>query len=309
MMVDPLHPIRVMGEPRSASPFGRLCAVRDRREGQRDACPTKENAGAEDKAIILSWTGARWKMGQAEEARPHGGRRFFPDRAGAHRLAPVRRVQGPARRSDPQLHSGNSDPSRGRGPLTEDQRGLAARYLPLARALAQRVKAPWPAEEEELQSIAYMALVEAAQRFDPSRNVNFATYARHRIRGALRDCQRLLFSPAWRSDRPHGAIFQKLGEHAEKYGQVIGIRPDRPIGTQIEATEAVEEWLKRLPRAHAAACRLIYLGGKSQDEAAALVGCSKSFLSRLHREAITSLIRDYQAARASQDQEISQASD
>ena len=61
----------------------------------------------------------------------------------------------------------------------------------------------------------------------------------------------------------------------------------------IESPDAVEDWLSHLPRAHAAACRLIYIDGKSQDEAAAEVGCSKSYLSRLHREAVTWLIRKY----------------
>ena len=59
----------------------------------------------------------------------------------------------------------------------------------------------------------------------------------------------------------------------------------------MESTEAVEKWIRRLPRAQAAACRLIYLHGKSQDEAAELVGCSKSYMSRLHREAIARLIQ------------------
>jgi RNA polymerase sigma factor (sigma-70 family) len=171
------------------------------------------------------------------------------------------------------------------------------------------MKTPWPVEQEELQSIAYLALVEAARTFDPSRNVNFATYARHRIRGALRDCRRNQVPTTWRGDRRHRAMSEKFGEHAEHHGQAVGIRPERPVGAQIEATEAVEKWLNRLPQAHAAACRHIYLDGKSQDEAAALVGCSKSFLSRLHREAISILMRDYQAARASRDQGASRDSD
>ena len=82
---------------------------------------------------------------------------------------------------------------------------------------------------------------------------------------------------------------------------VLGIEPEPPVGTWIESTEAVEFWLRRLPKAHAAACRLIYIHGKSQDEAATEVGCSKSYLSRLHREAINWLIREYHQAGAAQD--------
>ena len=70
-----------------------------------------------------------------------------------------------------------------RVPLTDEQRELAVNYLPMARQLAQRLHATWRTHREELESTAYMALVEAAQRFDPSRGVGFSSYARHRIRG------------------------------------------------------------------------------------------------------------------------------
>ena len=141
-----------------------------------------------------------------------------------------------------------------------------------------------------------MALVEAARNFDPSRKVGFSTYARHRIRGALRDFQRLIYSGGSRAVSGEKPVFQKLRKYDEQNGRVLGIRPERPVGTWIESTEAVEVWLSRLPKAHAAACRLIYIHGKSQDEVATEVGCSKSYLSRLHREAITWLIRDYHQA-------------
>jgi RNA polymerase sigma factor (sigma-70 family) len=192
------------------------------------------------------------------------------------------------------------DRSRRRAPLTDEQRALATRYLPMASALAKRMDALLPGESDELESTAYLALVEAAQTFDPSVSVNFATYARYRICGALRDFRRLMVSAGWRGDPAQYRVFQKVGNDVEKYGQVIGINPDRPVGTEIEATDAVEDWLSRLPRAHAAACRLIYIDGKSQDEAAAVVGCSKSFLSRLHHDAITWLLQDLRAARARQ---------
>jgi RNA polymerase sigma factor (sigma-70 family) len=184
-------------------------------------------------------------------------------------------------------------PHRAKVPLTDDQRDLTVNYLPMARNLAQRLHTTWPFHREELESTAYMALVEAAQRFDPSRGVGFSAYARHRIRGALRDFQRLIYSGGSRSAAVRGRGFQRINPLDEQHGVVLGIEPDEPVGTRIEAVEAVEHWLKRLPRAHAAACRLIYIHGKSQDEAASEVGCSKSYLSRVHREAINWLIREY----------------
>ncbi len=67
-------------------------------------------------------------------------------------------------------------------PLTEEQRELAIKYLPMARGLAQRLYPTSPAHPEELQSTAYLALVDAARTFDPTRNVGFGGFARHRIR-------------------------------------------------------------------------------------------------------------------------------
>ena len=182
-------------------------------------------------------------------------------------------------------------PNRRRDPLTEDQRGLATRYMPLARALARRQR-PSFYDPDELEAAAYMALVEAAQSFDPARNVNFATYARYRIRGALRNSLQFLWHAGWSGEGPDAPVFQRLATGSELHGWVIGKQPAPPTGATMERTEEVERYLRRLPRVHAQACRFIYIDGKSQDEAAALLGCSKSYLSRLHRDAIDWLIRD-----------------
>jgi RNA polymerase sigma factor (sigma-70 family) len=204
-------------------------------------------------------------------------------------------------RGDERVLPGQAAPHRRRVPLTEEQRELAVNYLPMARQLARRLHSTWPFHREELESTAYMALVEAAQTFDPSRGVGFGTYARHRIRGALRDLQRVICSGKSRAAGATAPVFQKLKAFDEHNGMVLGVEPDPPVGTWIESTEAVEFWLRRLPRAHAAACRLIYIHGKSQDQVAVEIGCSKSYLSRLHREAINSLIRDYHVVAAAHE--------
>jgi RNA polymerase sigma factor (sigma-70 family) len=166
----------------------------------------------------------------------------------------------------------------------------------MAQALAKRFVRHWPSENEDLESTAYVALVEAAQTFDPSRKVNFATFARHRIRGALREYRRFVFSLGRRGYRERPPFVVKVPYPAERHGRVLGAEPPPPVGYEIEGAEAVEKWLTRLPRVHAAACRLIYIQGKSQDEAAALLGYSKSYMSRLHRDAITWLIHEFRAA-------------
>jgi RNA polymerase sigma factor (sigma-70 family) len=192
----------------------------------------------------------------------------------------------------------HSKPRGGRSGLSDEQRGLATRYLPLAESLANAYRIRVRIEREELKSTAYMALVEAARTFDPARKVNFATFARHRIRGALRDYMHYLLSSSWRGDPGVYPAFQVLGKESERYGQVLGIKAEGPVGANIESIDSVEGWLRRLPKTHALACRLIYIGGKSQDEVAGLLGFSKSYLSRMHHQALSWLIDEHNAGLA-----------
>ena len=59
--------------------------------------------------------------------------------------------------------------------LTEEERALAVRYLPLARHLARRLYETSPTRPEDLHATACMALAEAARNYDPSRKVGFGT--------------------------------------------------------------------------------------------------------------------------------------
>ena len=90
--------------------------------------------------------------------------------------------------ADGQTPPAEPERTRGRHPMSTEQQRLVIRYLPMARALAKPLKATWPGEGDEFESAACLALVEAAQSFDASRNVKFATFARYRIMGALGTC-------------------------------------------------------------------------------------------------------------------------
>jgi len=182
-------------------------------------------------------------------------------------------------------------PASRRSPLTGDQQELARKYVPMARSLAKPLKMSWPVEGEEFESAALLALVEAAQSFDPARNVKFATFARYRIWGALRDVQRGLITAGWRGDMENAPTVSSLSYDAEEHGRVLGSEPDRRVGEEYEAVEFVENWLRKLPSKHAAACREIYLNDRTQGQAAGHIGCSKSRLSYLHKEALD-LLKD-----------------
>lgn len=66
---------------------------------------------------------------------------------------------------------------------------LVLRYRPLVAHVLGRLLAELPADvdRENLAGAGCLGLVEAASRFDESRGVSFAEYARHRIRGAILD--------------------------------------------------------------------------------------------------------------------------
>lgn len=172
-----------------------------------------------------------------------------------------------------------------RPPLSQTQKDLAERYVPLARSLAKKFAKTCPTACDDFRASASLALVEAAQAFDPDRGIAFATYARHRIHGALVDAQRELFSDGWRGAKELRPRFRPL-EPDENRGTFIGQHADEPVGASLEARDDVDNWLRKLPARHAAAFRHIYLDGKTQEETADLVGCSKAGMCRLHRELI-----------------------
>lgn len=66
---------------------------------------------------------------------------------------------------------------------------LVETYLPLVRYLAERMATTLPAsvEADDLASMGTFGLLEAIDRFDPSRGVQFKTFCTRRVRGAILD--------------------------------------------------------------------------------------------------------------------------
>lgn len=63
---------------------------------------------------------------------------------------------------------------------------IAEQYLPLCRAIARRYSGRG-VETEDLEQVAAMALVKAAQRFEPERGLRFTTFATPTILGEVRN--------------------------------------------------------------------------------------------------------------------------
>jgi len=79
-------------------------------------------------------------------------------------------------------------------PMTEEQERIIVEHLPIVRYLARRIheRLPQQVDIEDLVSSGVMGLIDAFQKFDPEKKVQFRSYAQFRIRGAILDSLRTL---------------------------------------------------------------------------------------------------------------------
>jgi len=111
---------------------------------------------------------------------------------------------------------------------------LIMKYVPLVKSVVGRITARLPShvvDREDLIHVGVIGLMSALEKYDANRNVQFETYARFRIRGAVLDEMR---SRDWvpRSTRSKD---NKLEAAFEKLQKKLGRSPDE---------EEVAEFLK-----------------------------------------------------------------
>jgi RNA polymerase sigma factor for flagellar operon FliA len=77
---------------------------------------------------------------------------------------------------------------------TPEQEQMMLEHLPVVRYIARRIheRLPHHVEMEELVSAGVLGLMDAFQKFDPAKKVQFRSYAQFRIRGAILDSLRTL---------------------------------------------------------------------------------------------------------------------
>jgi RNA polymerase sigma factor for flagellar operon FliA len=78
--------------------------------------------------------------------------------------------------------------------LTAEQQLVMTEHLPIVRFIARRIheRLPQHVSIEDLYSAAVVGLLDAFTKFDPSKQVQFRSYAQFRIRGAILDSLRTL---------------------------------------------------------------------------------------------------------------------
>ena len=78
--------------------------------------------------------------------------------------------------------------------LNSEQERVLLEHLPIVRFLARRIheRLPQHVDIEDLVSAGVVGLMDAFQKFDPGKKVQFRSYAQFRIRGAILDSLRTL---------------------------------------------------------------------------------------------------------------------
>ncbi|MDP3487458.1 MAG: FliA/WhiG family RNA polymerase sigma factor [Bacillota bacterium] len=113
---------------------------------------------------------------------------------------------------------------------------LIMSYLPLVKRIAARIYIPSPEimDKEDLVSQGLLGLMDAVDKFDPSREVGFESYASRRIKGAMLDSIRSLsFSPRSINDRikNYRAVEERLLVAGE---EVSDLRISQELGLSID---------------------------------------------------------------------------
>ena len=118
---------------------------------------------------------------------------------------------------------------------------LIMSYLPLVKRIAARLYIPSPEimDKEDLVSQGLLGLMDAVDKFDPSREVGFESYASRRIKGAMLDSIRALsFSPRSVNDRikNYRAVEERLLVAGEELSE---LRISQELGLSINQVRDV----------------------------------------------------------------------
>jgi RNA polymerase sigma factor for flagellar operon FliA len=182
----------------------------------------------------------------------------------------------------------------------------------------------------DLTAWGHQGLLEAKQRFDPSRGVRFSTFAYYRVRGAVLDgvrSQGFLKRRAYAkvkafeaadalaehaaesgAEDVHAALSQRANEIEEMLGRIsaayvlsaLGQGEERSVETpetlitDAQTKDAVQHGLADLPEKEQQLLSAIYYDGATIEEAGQRIGLSKSWASRLHAKALSRMKKSLQ---------------
>lgn len=165
------------------------------------------------------------------------------------------------------------------------RRELIERHLPLVRAVARRFAHRGEALEDLVQ-VGAVGLINAVDRFDPTRGVTLCAYAAPTIAGEIRNHLR---------DRgtlirlPRDAEPETPARFPLPLETTIALWPDAAAERGLERSEdraLLADGLRALPSRERKIVHLHYFGGLSQRGIAAELGISQVQVSRLLRDSL-----------------------
>jgi RNA polymerase sigma factor FliA len=130
------------------------------------------------------------------------------------------------------------NPSTGRGkPSGAERDQLIIQYLPWVKFIALRMAAKLPShiQAEDLISAGVIGLIDALDKFNPTREVQFKTYAQIRIQGAMKDelraldwASRSMRQKVKRLEHAYATLEQEFGRppSSEEVASSLGVEMD-----------------------------------------------------------------------------------
>jgi len=186
---------------------------------------------------------------------------------------------------------------------------LIQRHETMVRSLAHRLRRELSlrGELDDLIAFGFGGLLEADRRFDPARGVQFRTFAYHRVRGAMLDGVRKMADLPRRAHErltapgqgtptavPHALdrAFTRMSATLSTASVLQGSFGEESPEAALLKSESIARLLQALPALSPRQRILVrgfYFEGRSIDGMARELGISKSWASRLHREALAEL--------------------
>ncbi len=180
---------------------------------------------------------------------------------------------------------------------------------PLVFHIARKIHRKIPVKQDLDDLIGYgmIGLVEAANKYDPKRKIEFATFAYPRINGAIYDgLSKLSWMSRSRYRRLMKAKTESEGEgnlkveptlesvkllDSEVAGNIIAGEDESAEDrvTRIEEGEVLGRLIEELPDRERRIITMIYIEGLSLNDASERLGISKSWGSRMHARTLAGL--------------------
>jgi RNA polymerase sigma factor FliA len=119
--------------------------------------------------------------------------------------------------------------------LTAEQERVLLEHLPIVRFLARRIheRLPQHVDIEDLVSAGVVGLMDAFAKFDPTKKVQFRSYAQFRIRGAILDSLRTLDWSPRELRRKGRAVEEAIRVLTARLGRAPG---ENEIAAEMELT-------------------------------------------------------------------------